>query len=40
MNLGARTSVLDDWLKYKVDKKGWIWASLVLTGYPWVASYI
>ena len=40
MSLRARTFVLDDWLKYKVDKKDWIWASLVLTGYLWVASYI
>ena len=40
MSLQVRISVLGDWLRYKVDKKEWIWPSLALTGYLWVASYI
>ena len=40
MSLRARTSVLDEGLESKVYEKGWVWASLVLTGYLWVASYI
>ena len=40
MSLRARTPVLDECLGSKVYEKGWIWASLMLIGYLWVASYI
>ena len=33
MSLRARTSELDEWPENKVEKKYWIWASHMLTGY-------
>ena len=40
MSLRARTSVLDEWWRLKVTGNEWVWASVMLTGYLWVASYI
>ena len=40
MSPRARTSVLIEWLRSKVYKKDWIWVTLWLTGYSWVASYM
>ena len=32
--------MLDEWCRLKVTGNEWIWASVMLTGYLWVASYI
>ena len=32
--------MLDEWLRYKMYKKGRIWVSRMLTGCLWMASYI